>query len=47
MKNFTAEASFWLAVALAGVAGVYLVKLLAGTSLGDQLPAFRNFAVSL
>ena len=41
------EIGFWLAVALMGVAGVALVKILAGTAAGDAFPALRELGAFL
>lgn len=41
------EIGFWLAVALAGVAGVALVKVLAGTTLGETFPGLRELGAFL
>lgn len=38
MRSTFAEASFWIAVALAGVVGVVIVKWLALGPLGDRWP---------
>ncbi len=41
------EIGFWLAVALAGVIGVALFKVAAGTQLGAAVPGMRDLAAFL
>lgn len=47
MRSFVSEASFWVAVALAGVLGVFLVKLAATGPVGKSWPGFQRFALTL
>lgn len=41
-RESVGDAAFWIAVALAGVAGVAFVKLLAGSTVGERVPAIKS-----